>query len=256
MLPRRGIRIRARALRRGYPDGDAILADLPRGPLVTVIVPVKNGARFLAQALGDVVAQTYDRWEVIVVDGRSTDGSPAIARSFPGVQVIKQPGDGLPDAWNRGLAAASGELIAFLDSDDRWAPTKLAAQTRVLSREPQIAYVLTRMRFFLEPGKPYPPGFRPEILKGDHVAQMPSALLARRSVFETIGTFRTEYPAAVDIDWFARLKDSALAGSVIPEVLVWKRVHDANASSSDMVARNLNRELLSLLRRSVARQRA
>lgn len=210
----------------------------------------------MAQALGDVVAQAYDRWELVVVDGRSTDRSAEIARSFPRVRVIDQPRGNLPEAWNLGLDAARGELIAFLDSDDRWSPRKLAAQASLLLREPQLAHVITRMRFFLEPGKPYPPGFRHEVLEGDHLAYMPSALLARRSVFDQIGTFCADYPAAVDIDWFARLKDSGLAGGVIDEVLVWKRVHDANASSSDLVARNLNRELLSLLRQSVARQRA
>jgi glycosyltransferase involved in cell wall biosynthesis len=245
---------------------------LAPAPLVTIIVPVKDGARFLAQALGDVAEQTYDHWEVVVVDGGSTDGSADIARSFPRVRVIDQPGEGLSDAWNRGLDtargeglsqawnlgldAARGELIAFLDSDDRWSPNKLAAQVSVLCQEPPLAYVITRMRFFLEPGETYPPGFRPKLLDGDHVANMPSALLARRSVFDTIGTFPAHYPATGDIDWFARLKDSGLAGGVIPEVLVWKRVHDANASSSGLVARKLNRELLSLLRESVARQRA
>ena len=229
---------------------------MPAGPLVTVIVPVKNGARFLAQALGDVAAQTYDRCELVVVDGRSTDCSAEIARSFPRVRLIDQPGDGLPDAWNLGLDAARGELIAFLDSDDRWSRDKLAKQIGLLSREPELAYVITRMRFFLEPGDPHPPGFRPKLLNGEYVANMPSALLARRSVFNTVGTFPTHYPAAGDIDWFARLKDSGLTGGVIEEPLVWKRVHAGNASSSDLVVRNLNRELLGLLRQSVARQRA
>jgi glycosyltransferase involved in cell wall biosynthesis len=222
-------------------------------PLVSVIIPVRNGERFLPQALDDVAAQTYADHEVVVVDGRSTDRSAEIARSRAGVRCVEQAGDGLPDAWNVGLDAADGELIAFLDSDDRWLPGKLEAQVGLLDRDPHTDYVITRVRFFLEPGKPCPPGFDPALLDGSHVANMPSALLARRSVFETIGNFPTDYEIASDIDWFARLKDSELGRAVIDETLVEKRVHDTNLSY--FAASAMPRELLRLLRDSVARQR-
>ncbi len=222
-------------------------------PLVSTIIAVKNGERFLAQALADVAEQAYRNRETIVVDGRSSDRSVSIARSFAGVRVLTQTGNGFADAWNVGLTAATGELVAFLDSDDRWSADKLAKQVALLRRQPQTDYVVTFARFFLEPGLPVPPGFRPELLKGEHIAYMPSALLARRTVFETIGNFPTDYTVANDIEWFARLKDSALIGGVVPEVMVRKRVHDTNISH--FAARDLNRELLRLLRESVARQR-
>jgi glycosyltransferase involved in cell wall biosynthesis len=222
-------------------------------PLVSVVIPVKNGARFLPDALTDVAAQTYRRHEVVVVDGGSSDGSAKIARSFPGVRCIEQQGDGLPDAWNTGIAAARGELIAFLDSDDRWLRSKLEAQVGALARDPRADFVICHARFFLEPGKPCPPGFDPKLLGGDHVANMPSALLARRSVFEAIGNFPTDFDIASDIDWFARLKDSGLGRLVVPEALVEKRVHDSNLSY--FAAGALPRELLRVLRDSVARQR-
>jgi glycosyltransferase involved in cell wall biosynthesis len=222
-------------------------------PVVSVIVPVKNGERFLAQALGDVRAQTYTPIEVVVVDGRSTDRSVEIARSFAGVRCISQSGDGFADAWNAGLAESGGELVAFLDSDDRWMPGKIAAQVDVLERRPEVDYVITRMRFFTEPGVTTPPGFRPSLLAGDHVANMPSALLARRSVFDLVGRFPTDYSIANDIEWFARLKDSPLRREVLHEVLVEKRVHDGNLSY--FAASGLNSELLRLLRESVARKR-
>jgi glycosyltransferase involved in cell wall biosynthesis len=227
---------------------------MPKRPLVSVIVPVKNGERFLPQALADVQAQTYPEREVIVVDGRSTDGSAEIARSSPGVRCIIQQGDGFADAWNVGIAASSGDLIAFLDSDDRWTPDKLAAQVAVLERRPDVDYVITRVRFFLEPGVAPPPGFRASLLEGDHVANMPSALLARRRVFELVGTFPTHLSIANDIEWFARLKDSGLAREVVHEPLVMKRVHDANLSYFS--GSEFNSELLHLLRESVARKNA
>ncbi|MDX6423507.1 MAG: hypothetical protein QOI67_978 [Gaiellaceae bacterium] len=227
---------------------------MPERPLVSVIIPVKNGARFLPQALADVHAQTYAQREVIVVDGRSTDRSAEIARSSPGVRCVTQPGEGFADAWNVGIAASSGDLIAFLDSDDRWTPEKLATQVDVLERRPEVDYVITRVRFFLEPGVAPPPGFRHSLLSGDHVANMPSALLTRRRVFEQIGEFPTDLSIANDIEWFARLKDAGLAHEVVPETMVMKRVHDSNLSY--FAAEEFNRELLHVLRESVARKNA
>jgi glycosyltransferase involved in cell wall biosynthesis len=221
-------------------------------PLVSVVMPVRNGARFLRQALSDVRNQTYTRHELVIVDGRSSDGSAEIATDA-GARVIRQQGEGLPDAWNLAVAATRGSLLAFLDTDDRWAPEKLAEQVSVLERRAEVEYVLTHMRFFVEPGCPHPPGFRPRVLESNHEANMPSALMIRRSAFERVGPFRTDLLVASDIDWFARLKDLGLRREVIPRVLVRKRVHDANLSYFH--AQTLNRELLGLLRESVARRR-
>jgi glycosyltransferase involved in cell wall biosynthesis len=222
-------------------------------PLVSVVVPTLDAARYLAEALDSIFAQTYQRLEVVLVDGGSTDATREIAARYPQVRTIRQTGTGLPDAWNCGIAVAAGDLIAFLDSDDLWAPAKLERQVRVLEEEPAADCVITRMRFLLEPGFPIPPGFRAELLESDHLAQMPSALLARGSVFDRIGTFETRWPIAADIDWFARVKDARLRVEVVPEALVEKRVHDSNLST--LGGARLNRELVELLRESVARRR-
>lgn len=222
-------------------------------PFVSVIVPTKDAARFLSDALDSVEAQTYDHWEVVLVDGESTDDTLAIARRYPGVRIVGQGGAGLADAWNCGIEAAEGELIAFLDSDDRWEPEKLGRQVRVLVDDLAVDCVITRMRFALEPGFPCPPGFRPELLESDHVANMPSALLARRSVFDRIGVFDVRWPIATDIDWFARVKDAGLRVEVVPEVLVYKRVHDTNLST--IGGSTYSRELIEVLKATVDRQR-
>jgi hypothetical protein len=82
---------------------------------------------------------------------------------------------------------------------------------------------------------------------------MPSALLIRRASFEAVGPFPTDLTVANDIDWFARAKDLPLTPAIVPEVLVYKRVHDRNWSYTN--AQKLNHELIGLLRQSVARQR-
>jgi glycosyltransferase involved in cell wall biosynthesis len=223
------------------------------GPLVSVIMPVRDGERFIGQAIESVLDQTYEHHELIVVDGKSTDRSPEIALSYPGVRLIQETGTGFASAWNDGVAAASGELVAFLDSDDVWEPSKLERQVEVLVRQPEVDYVIARARFLAEPGAPLPPGFKPELLDSDHVANMPSALLIRRTSFDAVGPFRTDMTAANDIDWFARAKDLPLTLAIVPEVLVYKRVHDRNWSYTH--AGKLHQELVELLRESVARQR-
>ncbi|HEX4521313.1 MAG TPA: glycosyltransferase [Gaiellaceae bacterium] len=222
------------------------------GPLVSVIVPTWNAASYLADALECIAAQSYAPHETLIVDAGSTDGTLEIAARF-GLTPLRQTGTGLADAWNCGLAAASGEAIAFLDSDDTWAPDKLEKQAAVLEARPEVDAVITRVRFVLEPGLEVPPGFRAELLDGDYLSQMPSSLLARRSVFERIGEFDTRWEIASDIDWFARVLDSDLRVEVVDEVLVSKRIHDSNLSNSG--GPRLGRELIEVLRLKVARGR-
>jgi glycosyltransferase involved in cell wall biosynthesis len=221
-------------------------------PLISVIVPTLNAAAYLADALDSIAAQTYERREVVLVDGGSTDGTLELARRY-GIQAVRQAGAGLADAWNCGLEAATGELIAFLDSDDRWEPEKLEKQARVLASRPEADAVISRVRFVLEPGFAIPAGFRAELLEGDHISQMPSSLLARRAVFDEIGNFDTRWLIASDVDWFARLLDSRLRMEVVEEVLVYKRVHDSNLSNRP--GPTINRELVEVLRMKVSRRR-
>ncbi len=221
-------------------------------PRVSVVMATLNAARFLATALESIRAQTFDDVEIVVVDGGSTDGSVAIAAEY-GARVIPQEGEGIFVAWNEGVAAARGELIGFLDSDDRWELGKLASQVALLDERPELDYVIGRVRFFLEPGMPYPPGFREELMGSDHVAPMPGVLLARRRVFEAVGPFRTEYVIASDVDWFARLNDAGLQRAIADGALIHKRLHDSNLSHFQ--AETMNDEFLTLLRRSIARRR-
>jgi glycosyltransferase involved in cell wall biosynthesis len=221
--------------------------------LVSVIVPTLNAERYLAEALDSIAAQTYTRWEVVLVDGGSTDGTLAVADRYDGVRVVAQRGRGLADAWNCGLDEARGELIAFLDSDDRWADDKLSRQVAALEADAGIACVIANVRFVLEPGSELPPGLAPAVLETDHVASMPSALLARRELFDRVGSFDTALTITPDIDWFRRVSDAQERLAVVPELLVYKRVHDRNLST--LGAAQYGPELLGLLRESVSRRR-
>lgn len=223
-------------------------------PLVSVIIAARNAELYLAEAIGSVVQQTWTDHETIVVDGASTDATASIARSFPRVRHVMQDGLGFAAAWNQGIDAAHGDVLAFLDSDDRWAPDKLERQMFRLTRTPRVDAVIGRVRFFVGHEEPLP-SFRRELLGRDHVGHMPGTLLARRSVFDVVGRFGTSWEIASDVDWFARLKDSDVPVAAIPEVVLHKRVHGTNLSYLAARTPLVRREILLALKQSADRQR-
>ena len=110
---------------------------------VSVITVVKNGERYLAEALQSILNQTLPPCEIILVDGQSTDRTAEIARSFAGLRYLCQQDQGLANARNLGIAAAQGELVAFLDHDDLWPPEKLDTQVRYMLERPELGYTTT-----------------------------------------------------------------------------------------------------------------
>jgi glycosyltransferase involved in cell wall biosynthesis len=221
-------------------------------PTVSVIMAVKNGARFLHAAIDSVLAQDLRPIEVVVVDGGSADDSASIAGSYPGVRVVPQAGTGIASAYNTGIDVTSGDLLAFLSSDDLWTPDKLSVQVGFLRPRPQVQYVTARVRFFLEPGCAVPAGFKLGLLEGDHVGHIMETLLARRSVFDLVGRFDPRLSTAEDVDWFSRAHDLDVRTAVVERVLLHKRVHDRNLSLNDAES---NRNLLEVVKRSLDRRR-
>lgn len=229
--------------------------DVTDRPQVSVVMAVRNAERYLAQALDSVAAQTFQNYEVVVVDGASSDDSVAIARSYPRTTCIRQGSEGFANAWNIGIEASRTPFVAFLDSDDIWPPHKLEKQTEYFARMPTTDCVIGHVEFFLEPGLPIPSGFKPALLEADHVAYMPGASMIRRSVFDRIGRFEEHWRIASDIVWFSKLRTSGLAIGVADDVVLRKRVHDANLSyvSAWPIYRQ---ELTQLLKQSIDRRRA
>lgn len=220
--------------------------------LVSVVMAVRNGERFLAKAIESVLAQTHEAYEIIVVDNQSTDNTKKIAKFYQQVRYLCQTGQGIADAYNIGIDAAKGEFIAFLSHDDLWTPEKLSVQANYLLNHPEIQYTTARIKFFLEPGYVIPSGFRPELLEGDHVGCIMETLVARKQLFDLIGKFDLQLTTAEDVDWFARATDSHIPMAVMPQVLLYKRVHNTNLSINST---NNNQNLLKILRRSVERKR-
>lgn len=212
-----------------------------------------NAAAFLNESLSSVAAQTAPAHEVIVVDGGSHDATVDIARSFPRTRVLRQVSEGFAPAWNEGIRAAEGSVIALIDADDRWTASKLRLQLDRLQGTPPVDVVLGHVRFFLT-GAP-PAHFRMELLARAQPAYMPGALLARRQVFDRLGAFGEQWKIASDVDWFARLLDSGIPLALLDEVVLEKRVHDSNLSYTTARSPVVRREILAALRDSVRRKR-
>jgi glycosyltransferase involved in cell wall biosynthesis len=219
---------------------------------VSVVIPLFNGERFLAQAIESVAAQTLPPGEIIVVDDGSTDAGPAIAGSFPGVRVIRQANAGGAAARNAGIGAARSDLVAFLDQDDLWAPRKLEVQAVRMTVSPELGYTLAAQRIFLEPGCPVPAWLRPELVDRATPGAVPGTLVARKWVFTGIGFFDERYRWGDDTDWFLRAREARVPMAILDEVLLLRRIHQSNASRDPRSAR----ELVQAVHASLARRRA
>ena len=220
-------------------------------PLVTVVIPAFEAEALLPEALESVLAQDYERREVIVVDDGSTDGTPAVASRYP-VKCVRQPNRGLAAARNAGVTAGEGSLVAFLDADDLWLPGKLSAEVAYLVAHPELGYVLSRMQRVLMPGAPWPPGTPAEWFEEPQPGTLPSSGLVRRSVLEAVGPFDSRFRAGPDTEWHARATDAGVRWEMLPEVLVHYRIHGANMSYDNLL---MKREMFDLLRASLARKR-
>ncbi|TVR59325.1 MAG: glycosyltransferase family 2 protein [Candidatus Competibacteraceae bacterium] len=194
----------------------------PVHPLVSVVIPAYNAAGFIARAVDSVLAQTYQRCEIRVVDDGSTDDTVRILETYgDALQVIRQPNGGLSNARNRGLAAAEGEYVAFLDADDRWLPDKLARQVAILEARPDIGFCSTRTRVEAPDGTcvgewscPHLEGtlLQTLFLRNGSIPGSGSGVMVRRQLFAVVEPFDETLRSLEDIDLWMRL--AAVTGYV------------------------------------------
>jgi glycosyltransferase involved in cell wall biosynthesis len=225
----------------------------PTGAMSTMslVIPLHQGERFIAEAIGSVLAQEEPPHELIVVDDGSTDRGPEIAAAIPEVSLLRQENHGPGAARNRGVAASTGELIAFLDQDDLLRPAALRRHREALEGDPAAMISVGRQRFDLLEGEPRPPWQRPELLGEEIVAWTPSAICVRRTIFEAAGMFDESLQATSDLLWFQRVRSSGVRAVELDETLVDRRVH-AGCQSAD--ASTIRREMLEVFRRAAAKR--
>lgn len=199
-------------------------------PLISCIVPAFNAERYMADALQSILAQRYRPIEIIVADDGSQDATIAIARGCSEeVCVVQQPTAGPAATRNLGLAAAHGSLVAFLDADDLWHADKLCRQEALLAAQPKIDISLTYAQMFWSDDLRH----ESEAYRG-HPRARPvpgyatTTMLARRAVFQQVGPFDTTLWFADAVDWFIRAAEAGAGFEIVPDVLTYHRMHQAN----------------------------
>ncbi len=196
-----------------------------------MVIPAWNAERYLGEAIQSALAQTVPPDTVVVVDDGSTDGTAAVARSYPGVRLVQQPHAGAGAARNRGVAATDEALLAFLDADDVWLPHKLEQQLPHLD-DPRVAAVFGLVQNFLSPDMADELAdleFERRALRGFAA----SALVLPRSEWEQVGPFATGAPLTDWVDWFLRLRERDAGVVVVDQIVARRRVHGANATMRD-----------------------
>lgn len=222
--------------------------------LVSCIVTVYNGERFLAEALESVLDQSYAERECIVVDDGSTDGtSDVIDRYRRFVCAVSQPNAGTGAALNTGVRHARGRYLAFLDYDDIWHYAKLERQVAAFEANGDLQWCVARVRNFVDEAARPPGGIYPGVdLEAALPGYVPGTLMVRRTVFDRTGPFSTD-PHTAAPRWFVALRGLDLPATALDEVLLYRRVHDRNQSYSN--AAESSREHLRFLRELVHRRR-
>ncbi|WP_275993746.1 glycosyltransferase family 2 protein [Argonema antarcticum] len=222
--------------------------------LVSVIIPVYNCEKYLAEAIESVLAQTYQPLEIIVVDDGSTDRSAEVAKRFSSsVRYYLQSQSGAGAARNYGTDLAQGNFFAFLDADDLWVKDKLTRQMQVFESEPDVDMVFGHIQQFHSPeldesvkNKIYCPA---ELMAGYH----PGTMLIKRDAFFRVGQFETHLQMGEFISWYARATDLGLRVRMLAELLMWRRLHETNLSIRQRRSRT---DYVRLIKASLDRRRA
>lgn len=200
--------------------------------LISCIIPVYNGERYLREAIDSILAQTYRPLEIIVVDDGSTDGTADVAASYGArLDYVRQSNAGPAAARNRGLSLAQGEFVAFLDADDLWHPEKLACQMARFQARPELSICVTHVQNFWIPElKEEAERFRKHRISRPMPGYVTQALLAKRTLFDTVGQFNTALKHGDVKDWLLRAADQRAQMELLPDVLVYRRMHRSNYS--------------------------
>lgn len=220
-------------------------------PLVSVIICAYNAEIFIAETLQSLLAQTYPRIEILVVDDGSTDGTAAIVQAFaPKVRYFYQPNAGSSSARNIGIHHSSGDLLCFFDADDLMPPDRLARQVSFLQRHPDVRLVICDYQNFMEQGRTERTHFqtcpilqaqlrgKSEIVLKDACTIMAQehfgitgTLFLDRSLLEHVPGFDVRLRGCEDFHLYYRLARHTRVG-IINTVGMLRRIHTDNLSNN------------------------
>jgi glycosyltransferase involved in cell wall biosynthesis len=205
------------------------MAYRPDGPLVSVVIPVYNGERYLAEAIESVLGQPYRPLELLVVDDGSADGSAEVAGRYDTpVRLIRALHEGAAAARNRGAEAAEGSYLAFLDADDLWTAGKLPLQVARLESDAALDAAFGTVEHFYSPELDQAARNTIECPGGAMPAYHPGAMLIRTEAFRRVGPFQTCWQVGEFMDWYLRAQEAGLMSVMLPDVVMRRRLHGAN----------------------------
>lgn len=204
-----------------------IRRDVDHNPLVSVVIPVYNREAFIEEALNNVVSQNYPANEIIVVDDGSTDATESIVRQFPSdIRYFRQDNAGPGSARNRGIKDSTGELIAFLDSDDLWPENNLQMLVNELMQDSELDVVHGYAQLM-----EYSPEKNTYRFRGspkDVFDFYLGAGLYRKRVFTEVGLFDHELRYSEDLDWYNRVREFGKNVRRVDAVTLFVRRHGVN----------------------------
>jgi glycosyltransferase involved in cell wall biosynthesis len=220
---------------------------------ISVIIPVNNIDKYLAEAIESVVEQRYSAKEIIVIDSGNTEDSSRVAFAWRSqIRLYHQPPLGISAARNFGVSLAECQYIAFLDADDLWTPDKLLLQKQIFDDHPETDMVFGQVQQFNSP----------EISR-DKVAPLrqdleqiagytAGTLLISKEKFLKAGLFNESLKIGEFIDWYVRAKERFPSILMCSEVIMKRRIHLANTG---ILLRNERNDFTRVLRAKLAMQR-
>ncbi|MCU0241093.1 MAG: glycosyltransferase [Vicinamibacteria bacterium] len=205
-------------------------------PLVSIITPVRNGARFIAESIRSLRAQSYPRIEHIVVDGGSTDGTLDILRQSSDVTFISEPDRGMYDAINKGLRRAQGEIVAYQNADDRYLPGAIAMAVAVMTEREDVDVLYGDFHLIDEPGERIATRrgrpFSLSLLHRYNYIAPHSAFVRRRVVVEDGHWLDAHLRFTGDWDWFLGMARRGRRFLYVPEAFSEFCRHRASLTST------------------------
>jgi len=221
--------------------------------LVSVIVPVYNGDRYLSEAIESVLTQTYRAIEVIVVDDGSTDRSAnVVKRHAPLTRYSYQEHNGISAALNRGISLSRGSFFAFIDADDLWTEDKLERQMAIIDGNREVDAVFGHIEQFYSPDLEEVERRKIRYARQITPGYSTGTMLIRREAFLRIGLFESRWRVGQFVEWYARAVERGLKSVMVGEVLMKRRLHAANMGIRERASQT---DYLHILKRNIDRQR-
>ena len=219
-------------------------------PMISVVLPVRNGLPYLPAAVNSILDQTYENFELITIDDGSTDDTrdwlAARAVQDDRLRLVDNPGSGLVDALNHGLIESKGVYVARMDADDIAMPRRFERQVNFLEANPSVAVLGTQVLPINAQGDPVgkatafptaPASIANALLKKGCVFRHPT-IMARREALESMGGYRAALTYAEDFDLWLRMAERFELAN-LTEVTLFYRVHQQSISN----ARHMEQQL-------------